>query len=295
MRVTDKLRFDIFKNNLAALKEQLDKTQNIIASGKKIMAPSDDPVMASRSGELEAQKNQNDQFSRNLGQLKTLSSFYDTSLTKIEELLSRVKELTGSQSSDNMDASTRLTASEEVKGIIEQLVSIGNSKIGSTYIFGGQRANSVPFSLDADYNVTYSGTSDVSSVYVDNTTRENAGISGERVFNADTDIFSSLKTFKEALETNDRSGIQSAMDDIDEALSATEDNLAYVGTYMRRIEDLLADNEVKSNNLTQTVSDMVETDITQAIADFNTLTTTYQGLLYSMARVQELSILNYLK
>jgi len=295
MRVTDKLRFDIFKNNLAALKEQLDKTQNIIASGKKIMAPSDDPVMASRSGELEAQKNQNDQFSRNLGQLKTLSSFYDTSLTKIEELLTRVKELTVSQSSDNMDASTRLTASEEVKGIIEQLVSIGNSKIGSTYIFGGQRANSVPFSLDADYNVTYSGTSDVSSVYVDNTTRENAGISGERVFNADTDIFSSLKTFKEALETNDRSGIQSAMDDIDEALSATEDNLAYVGTYMRRIEDLLADNEVKSNNLTQTVSDMVETDITQAIADFNTLTTTYQGLLYSMARVQELSILNYLK
>ncbi|HNT68456.1 MAG TPA: flagellar hook-associated protein FlgL [Syntrophorhabdaceae bacterium] len=295
MRVTDKLRFDIFKNNLAALKEQLDKTQNIIASGKKIMAPSDDPVMASRSVELEAQKNQNDQFSRNLGQLKTLSSFYDTSLTKIEELLTRVKELTVSQSSDNMDASTRLTASEEVKGIIEQLVSIGNSKIGSTYIFGGQRANSVPFALDADYNVTYSGTSDVSSVYVDNTTRENAGISGERVFNADTDIFSSLKTFKEALETNDRSGIQSAMDDIDEALTATEDNLAYVGTYMKRIEDLLADNEVKSNNLTQTVSDMVETDITQAIADFNTLTTTYQGLLYSMARVQELSILNYLK
>lgn len=295
MRVTDKLRFDIFKNNLAALKEQLDKNQNIIASGKKIMAPSDDPVMASRSVELEAQKNQNDQFSRNLGQLKTLSSFYDTSLTKIEELLTRVKELTVSQSSDNMDASTRLTASEEVKGIIEQLVSIGNSKIGSTYIFGGQRAHSVPFALDADYNVTYSGTSDVSSVYVDNTTRENAGISGERVFNADSDIFSSLKAFKEALETNDRSGIQSAMDDIDEALAATEDNLAYVGTYMKRIEDLLADNEVKSNNLTQTVSDMVETDITQAIADFNTLTTTYQGLLYSMARVQELSILNYLK
>lgn len=295
MRVTDKLRFDIFKNNLAALKEQLDKTQNIIASGKKIMAPSDDPVMASRSIELDAQKNQNDQFSRNLGQLKTLSSFYDTSLTKIQDLLTRAKELAVAQSSDNMDASTRLTASEEVKGIIEQLVSIGNSRIGSTYIFGGQRANSVPFTLDADYNVAYNGTANVSSVYVDNTTKENAGISGERVFNQGTDIFSSLKAFKEALETNDRAGIQGAMDDIDEALTATENNLACAGTYMKRIEDLLEDNEVKSNNLTQTVSEMVETDITQAIADFNTLTTTYQGLLYSMAKVQELSILNYLK
>ncbi len=295
MRVTDKLRYDLFKNNLADLKERLDKTQNIIASGKKIMVPSDDPVIISRAVELEAQKNQNNQFSRNLGQLKTLSGFYDTSLTKMQELLTRAKELAVSQSSDNMSGSTRLAASEEVKGIIEQLVSIGNTKVGNTYVFGGQRANSIPFSLDADYNVTFNGTAGVPSVYVDNTTKENAGISGQKVFNSDTDIFSSLKAFKEALETNDITGIQGAMDDIDGALDLTENNLAYVGTYMKRIEDLLGDNEIKNYNLTETVSAMVEADITQAIADFNTLTTTYQGLLYSMAKVQELSIMNYLK
>ena len=44
-------------------------------------------------------------------------------------------------------------AAEELKEIIEHLVTLGNTKLTGTYIFGGKRANEAPFRLNKDYSI----------------------------------------------------------------------------------------------------------------------------------------------
>lgn len=295
MRVTDKVKFDAFKNNLSKIKSTIDMTQNKIASGKKILTPSDDPVSASVVVGFAAEKNQNIQFGRNLERLKTTGAFYQTSINSISDLLTRAKEIAVAQASDTMDASTRKSSSEEIKGIIERLVSIGNTKIGSSYIFGGKKSNTVPFSLDSDYKVTFNGTDDVSTIFVDRDTKEDAGISGDKVFISDTNIFDVLKTFKESLEKNDSSGIKSAMDDVEKSLEKTQINLAYVGTYTARIDKFIEYNETKNINITESLSNIMDVDMAQAVTDFNTLSSAYEAMLYTMSKIQSLSVLNYLR
>ncbi|MCX5807267.1 MAG: flagellar hook-associated protein FlgL [Proteobacteria bacterium] len=294
MRVTDKLRFDVFKNNLSSLKETLDKTQTRIASGKKILAPSDDPIAASAGVALEAEKNLNDRYKKNLEKLKTVGGFYDTSINSINDLLTRAKEISITQASDTMDASTRISANEEIKGIIEQLVTIGNTKVGNNYIFGGKKSNMKPFTIDADYNVTFNGSSDVDSIYVDKGTKEDAGISGQSVFISDTNVFTVLKNFSDALDGNDLTGIGEAIDNIDNSLEKTQTNLAHAGTYMARVENYIGYKETRDVDITESLSQMTDIDMTQAVTDFNTLSTAYEAMLYSMAKVQSLTILNYL-
>jgi flagellar hook-associated protein 3 FlgL len=296
MRVADKIRFDTFRDNIAAVKERIDKNQTMISSQKKILTPSDDPITAGAALQMEAEKNTNTQYAKNLNKLKLLGGFYDSSVSTIYDLLTRAKELAVAQSSDNMNASTRASAAEEVKGIIDELVTVGNTKTGSTYIFGGKKADVAPFTIDAAYNVTFNGTVDVPSVSVDKSAQQALGISGSRIFtNAGVNVFDALRDFKTALENNDVTNIRKGLDTIGASLNLTEDNTAFVGVYTNQIDTLTSQNGLRDTNLSQTLSEMTDADMVQLVSDFNTLSTTYQTLLYSLSKLQDLTVLNYLK
>jgi len=183
MRVTDSYRYELFKNNLAMLKSRLGRTEEMIASEKKILSPSDDPVGTSQYTKLAAQKNTNSQYIKNIQQLATMGGAYETSVNSVTDVLTNAKQLATTMASDTQDASTRLTAANEVESLIEQLVTVANSKVGSTYIFGGKKSDASPFTLNSsDYSVSFNGTSDVSKVQIASGQTENMGISGQTFF-----------------------------------------------------------------------------------------------------------------
>lgn len=295
MRVTDSLKYAILNKNLTRIKQNIDAAQNKIASGKRITTPSDDPVAASSGIGLEAEKNMNNQYIRNLEKIKTLGGFYDTATTGIHDLLTKAKEIAITQASSTMDATTRMSSAEEIKGIIEQLVTIGNTKIGNSYIFGGEKGSVIPFTLNSDYSVTFNGSEDVSSVYIDKGTKEVSGISGHRVFISDTNIFEGLKKLKDSLEANDQSKIKETLNDLEASLNKTQANIAHVGTYVAKIESYIEYKDVRNLDIDESMSEMMDVDIAQAITEFNALSNAYEAMLYSMAKIQNLSVLNYLR
>lgn len=187
MRVTDSYRYELFKNNLAMLKTRLGRTEEMIASEKKILSPSDDPVGTSQYMGLTAQKSTNSQYVKNMQQLSTLGGTYETSANSISDILTTAKQVATTMASDTQDASTRLTAAQQVETLIEQLVTIGNSKVGSTYVFGGKKSDTAAFTLNTtDYSVTFNGTGDVPKVQIANGQTEDMGISGKTFFGTGT-------------------------------------------------------------------------------------------------------------
>ncbi len=295
MRVTDSIKYATLNKNLGRIKQQIDASQNKIASGKRITTPSDDPVSASSGIGFEAEKNMNNQYIRNLEKLKTLGGFYDTSITSINDLLTKAKEIAITQASSTMDDSTRRSSAEQIKGIIEQLVTIGNTKLGNSYIFAGEKASVVPFTLEADYNVTFNGSEDVSSIYIDKGTKEASGISGYKVFVSDNNIFDGLKKLKDGLEANDQSKILESLDDLEAGLSKTQANISHVGTYVSKIQSYIEYKDIRNLDIDGAMSKMMDVDIAQAISEFNSLSNAYEAMLYSMAKIQNLSVLNYLE
>ncbi|MCX8111078.1 MAG: flagellar hook-associated protein FlgL [Syntrophorhabdaceae bacterium] len=295
MRVTDSLKYVVLNRDLSRIKQDIDSTQNKIASGKRITTPSDDPVSASSGIGLQAEKDMNDQYIRNLEKLKTLGGFYDTTVTGIHDLLTQAKEIAITQASSTMDATTRKSSAEQIKGIIEQLVTLGNTKVGNSYIFGGENSSVVPFKLNSDYSVTFNGSQNVSSIYIDRGTQESLSISGYQVFISDTNIFEGLKKLKDSLEANDPSKIKETLDDLEAALNKTQANIAHVGTYVAKIESYIDYKDVRNLDIDESLSEMMDVDIAQAITEFNTLSNAYEAMLYSMAKIQNLSVLNYLR
>jgi hypothetical protein len=86
---------------------------------------------------------------------------------------------------DALDQDLKSSAIEQVKGIIEQFVTIGNTKLGNSYIFGGQQADMPPFQLNNDYSVTYTvgqQGEDATKIFVDKGQTGQYGISGRQAF-----------------------------------------------------------------------------------------------------------------
>jgi flagellin-like hook-associated protein FlgL len=78
-------------------------------------------------------------------------------------------------------------------------------------------------------------------------------------------------------------------------MDIAEENGAYIGFKVQRIEALTEDNQARELRSAEIISNTIEADIAQLSAEYNTLSTMYQSLIYSMSKIQDLNILNYLK
>jgi flagellar hook-associated protein 3 len=185
MRVTYKSMFDQMKVNLQRAQSGINKIQGQISSGKKVEKPSDDPVVYAQTQLLDAQKSVNTQLNRNLERIQTFGTMYENTFNNVNELLTQAKELALTYADDTISPADRRTGAQAVKDIIEQLVTLGNTKLGNTYIFGGTKANQAPFELNPDYSVDYKvslGARAPTNAYVDQGTVDTTGFSGQELF-----------------------------------------------------------------------------------------------------------------
>jgi flagellin-like hook-associated protein FlgL len=193
MRVTDKSIFDQMTASLQTAISGINKDQEQISSGKKINLPSDDPVVYTDATLLGAQQSGNTQIARNLTSITSLGSMYESTFNSVNDLLSQAKQLALTYSDATMSPSDRQTGATAVENIIEQLVTLGNTKLNNTYIFGGTKANQAPFELNPDYSVSYNvplGARNPVNAYVAQGTVDTTGFSGQQLFYDNSKVLS---------------------------------------------------------------------------------------------------------
>ncbi|OPX99449.1 MAG: Flagellar hook-associated protein 3 [Syntrophorhabdus sp. PtaB.Bin047] len=189
MRISETMRYRLFQTCINKLGQQLTDIEKRISTQRSINSPSDNPLIFARSVEYDAELSMGTQYSDNLQRLKTLVGMYDSSLTSVDSQLATLGEMAAGF--DTADSSIRQAYVAELESIIEHLVTVGNSKLGNTYIYGGQQAESAPFRLNSDYSVTYTVSSDgedATNIYVDNSQLGQYGVSGRDAFYSTTKI-----------------------------------------------------------------------------------------------------------
>lgn len=183
MRISDRIRYGMIQNNILNVQRMLDDVAKKIATQKNVNVPSDDAIIFSRVVEYNAERNIYTQFTKNMEMAGTLSAMYDASFTGIMGQLENLDRLANTYGT--MDANLRQTAAEQVKGIIEHLVTIGNSRLGNAYIFGGTLGSKAPLQLNGDYSVRYlvpQHAEEATRIYIDKTEFGRFGVSGRDAF-----------------------------------------------------------------------------------------------------------------
>ncbi len=150
-RVSERSRFEGTQNRIDAVKEFNDRVQKTAVSGRKLHRLSDDPAGAIRVFRNRTKLENVAQFKKSVDFADGFLSKSEDSLRSLNDILIRSRELAVQLSNSTYSADDRIAASEEVRQLLGQVSSIGNSTYGDKFIFGGFRTSSPPISPDGTY------------------------------------------------------------------------------------------------------------------------------------------------
>ena len=144
-------------NRLQDLSAQLNKTDEQIATGKRVNRPSDDPVAAARILKLDQEVKRIETYERNAQLANNRLDQEESALSSSLDILQRVRELTVQAGNGSLSANDRLSISSEMKERLQQLAQMVNTQDASgEYIFSGFQGGSPAYTKEAG-EWTYQG------------------------------------------------------------------------------------------------------------------------------------------
>lgn len=298
-------------NSLNSMLEQqagLHKTQLQLASGKRILSPSDDPTASALSVDLNQSKQQFSQFQDNVSYAKSRLSMEETSLATAVNILQRVRELAVQGASDNYDALQRQNLAVEVRQRLDEMMGIANTKdAGGDYLFAGGKGATIPFGVKGstvvggltytDYG--YDGDQVQRQLQVGPERRIADSDHGFDVFinqrdanGVQMDVFAMLDEMAVALENDVMTS--KPIGDIDNAIVQITQIRASVGSRLNALDTQESVNGDFLTRIEETMSDMHDLDYAEALTRMNTELAGLEAAQKAYGKVQGLSLFNYL-
>ncbi|NPV05737.1 MAG: hypothetical protein HPY67_13485 [Syntrophaceae bacterium] len=141
MRITETLRYESLIASLGRAQGNYSSLMEQMASQKKINRPSDDPVGATRVLDFRGVRDAIAQYGRNIENADAWLQLSETKLENISDLIGKAREA----GINDQSSQTRQVLAQNVGSLIEEILSLANSKFGDRWLFAGSRTDRAPF------------------------------------------------------------------------------------------------------------------------------------------------------
>ena len=296
MRITNKmisrrLLATISANRAMALELQLD-----LATTKKVRKPSDDPAGVSQIERLKILISRNEQYSKNITQIRGSLSTASSVLDSVTDLLDRAKETAIQGASDTLNVDARQSLAEGINQIIGDVIDLGNTKFDGKSVFAGTLTTGVQTFTRTGDVITYNGNDKTINGIIGFGTQIAYNRTGEDIFNpaGGPDIFGTLIALKQGLESNDTNAIQNSIDELGSAISHTISVSAEFGALLNKLdrtEQLIEGEKIQHADA---ISKIQDTDVAEAIIMFTRLDSAITAGMKAMAETIQTSLVDFI-
>jgi len=298
MRIPDLYTSQSFLGQIQRLSGRQANLQQQVATGQRIFRPSDDPAATGKVLELQAEKQQIQQYARNGERALAISQTTYSAISDLKKISDRAGEM-GVLGVGVIDPASSQGYSTELNQLIEQGLQRINASYAGERIFGGTKTDTEPFTAARDANgkitgVTYAGAADAPRINVG----ENSTISP---YSSPTtnqqlgDFINNLIAMREALTSGGTAAVQAAQPGLrtseDQILGAVSD----IGATQTRIEGDRAQSEARFSELENLTSKETDADLSGTIVKLTQTQTAYQAALQVGAQVMRVSLLDYVR
>ncbi len=300
MRVSTSMMQSLAVNAMLERQADLSKTQQQLATGRRILSPSQDPSGSTQILRLEQELELTRQYQRNSDRALSRLEMEEGVLAGVGNSLQRVRELAVQGLNDSNNQSNRTALAAEVRQRLDEILQLANTKDGSgEYLFAGFRGSTEPFVDAGGGNYIFQGDRGQRQIQISPTRQIASSDSGFEVFasvpysgGGSQDMFKTLYDLATSLEANAPSG--DSLTDIDAALESIFTTRASVGARINAIESQRNINEQFSVQLEGELSDVQDLDYAEAVGRLNLQLAGLQASQASFERVQNLSLFNYI-
>ncbi|VAW54186.1 Flagellar hook-associated protein FlgL [hydrothermal vent metagenome] len=300
MRLSSSQIYQQAVNAMLSKQAELAKTQLQLATGKRVLAPSDDPAAATQVINLNQAIETTAQYQRNSDYAETRLSIEETVLADVGNVLQRVRELSVRANNDTLSAGDRQAIADEVRTNLDAVFQLANNQDSSgEYLFSGYKTGTVPFTDDGSGNYTYQGDQGTRSLQVGANRQVSIGDAGNDVFMKVDDgaggtinMFEMLNDIITSLEANNPT--PTALTQLDSALDVVLSTRSTIGARMNTIDAQRNANDSFSLVLQENRSKLEDLDYAEAVSKFEQQILALQASQQSFVKIQGLSLFNYL-
>lgn len=307
-RVTNSMMVMNFNRNLNKSNTAMMKYQSQLATNKRIVRLSDDPIGVIKSVNARGKIADIEQFKRNITDAQSWLTSSETALNEVNEIMKRVNELAVQATTDTMSADDRAAIGYEIDQLREQIVTVANSTLGDKFVFGDFNVSKAPFVADPDTgDVEFNGDSLLSGS-IDPFTIDyeigvanifTVGMEGATMMGMgeDKNIYFQMTQFLNELN-NPESNYGSLEGFVDKFQELQRDVLAQlsdIGGRMNRLDMMSQRYEQDTINYTQMQSDVEDLDQAEAIMYFSMQEAVYRAALSVGGRVLPPTLMDFLR
>lgn len=314
MRITTNQVLQNYQRNLSNSNNELNSTMNKVLTNRNFSKASEDPAAASKAFKLRKEYLENEDYIDNVGSVISSYDAVESSTMQMSTIVKEANALVLQGIDGSTSLSQRKTIATSLRNMQESLVLSANSKLGDSFLFGGQNTSSAPFEL-SNGRLLYFG-KDVGStdatvqseleemsneeVYVDiglglsfesgtmnKNTAFNKAESGLNVLGfgtedgVDKNIVNLLGDLADEFEqtTPDETKIKQLTDQLTESKDGLTDYLAGLGTksnFLEKTESRLTDTKT---NLNDKISTLENVNMAEAITNYSWAQYAYNAAL----------------
>ena len=183
MRISTQTFYEQSRSTINSQQSNLLRVQQQLGTGSKILAPSDDPLSATRALAVSQSIALNSQYSTSRRQATQTLSLEENALQSVTTVLQTVKTQLVEAGNGTMTDADRASIAGTLQSSLDQLQGLANADDGNgQFLFGGFKSGSVPFIKQSDGSIFYAGDQGQRLVQVD-VSRQLAGADdGRSVF-----------------------------------------------------------------------------------------------------------------
>jgi flagellar hook-associated protein 3 FlgL len=304
MRISTQMLFENGAARLGELQAGLVRTQSQIASGRRMLVPSDDPVAAARALEFSQSQSINTQHGVNRQHAKNALGLLEGTLAGVTALLQDVKTTVVAAGNATLTDVERGFMASELRGRFEQLLGLANTRDGmGNHMFSGFQT-ATPAFVESASGATYLGDAGQLRLQVDANRQMAINATGQAVFQGGgVDVFSTLKSLISVLQTpvvdaTTRAALDAGLGTANASLDTALDNVltvrASVGARLQELDASDKLGEDRHIRYSEALSGMQDLDYTEALTRLTQQQVTLEAAQRSFVSVSGLSLFNYL-
>jgi flagellar hook-associated protein 3 FlgL len=184
MRVSTSQIYSIVNIGMSNAQTAINKTQEQMSTGKRVLSPADDPVASTTILQLNAELSRVQQYTKNIDAGSNSLNLEETALNSVVSLIQRMQEL--AVQAGNTAVLTRndyQALASEVESRTQELLNLQNTRNSSgQYIFSGYQGSTQSFVDIGGGNYKYQGDDGQLRIQASATVTVGVSDSGKRIF-----------------------------------------------------------------------------------------------------------------
>lgn len=298
-RVAQLAQQQLTLNNVRATQERLQDAQIQVSTGQKSRSYAGIFKDATRLVSLEASQARTKQFVSNNTIISDRLERMDSSISNIFDALTELRKTLIQSTSDSSSGAVHLT--EIADNLLSTVTGQLNAKENGRFLFAGSMTTTQPVTVpvpdptafgvpEANY---YNGDQTALTARVDEATTITYGMTGDRA--GFQDAISALKAAIQAGTTGDRGLMETALARTNSALQTIAGYRAEIGSDLQTIDRANSNNNDFLTFIEGSITDIESVDIPETVARMSADQTVLQASFLTLARITNLSLLNFLR